>query len=82
MSREEDGNRILLRKGEYTLEVEKGGYYDRFRDRLTFPLMWTNTAAVGFGGRALDDSTATGRRRRRAGLRHHNTEVLPGCPGA
>jgi DNA primase len=46
----------VLEEAGLVIEREKGGYYDRFRDRLTFPLMWTNTAAVGFGGRALDDS--------------------------
>ena len=32
------------------------GHYDRFRDRLVFPLLASGERAVGFGARALDDS--------------------------
>ncbi len=35
---------------------EKNGYYDRFRDRLMFPIFNPRDGVVGFGGRALDDS--------------------------
>ncbi|MBN2564829.1 MAG: DNA primase [Candidatus Eisenbacteria bacterium] len=34
---------------------ERGGFYDRFRDRVIFPLLWTGGRTVGFGGRALGD---------------------------
>jgi len=30
--------------------------YDRFRNRVIFPILDTNAGTVGFGGRALDDS--------------------------
>ncbi len=33
------------------------GYYDRFRDRVVFPIAEPAGRVVGFGGRALDDST-------------------------
>ena len=46
----------VLEEAGLVIERDKGGYYDRFRDRLVFPLLWTGGRVVGFGGRALDDS--------------------------
>ena len=37
---------------------EQGGYYDRFRNRLMFPIRDLRGAVVGFGGRALGDDHA------------------------
>jgi DNA primase len=39
---------IIPRKG--------GGYYDRFRGRVMFPILNLRGQVVGFGGRVLDDS--------------------------
>ncbi len=39
-----------------TVDRESGGYYDRFRGRLIFPIHDVKGSVVGFGGRALDDS--------------------------
>lgn len=39
-----------------TVERESGGYYDRFRGRLVFPICDYRGGVVGFGARALDDS--------------------------
>ncbi len=36
---------------------QDGGHYDQFRGRLLFPIRDQQGKAVGFGGRALDDST-------------------------
>jgi DNA primase len=46
----------VLEEAGLVIERESGGHYDRFRDRLIFPLLWTGGRVVGFGGRALDDS--------------------------
>ncbi|MFH1147313.1 MAG: DNA primase [Pseudomonadota bacterium] len=35
---------------------KSGGFYDRFRDRITFPIRCTTGRIAGFGGRVLDDS--------------------------
>lgn len=33
-----------------------GGYYDKFRNRVIFPIIDTKSRVIGFGGRVLDDS--------------------------
>jgi DNA primase len=43
----------ILRTG-LVIKKDKGGYYDRFRGRLMFPLKDTNNNIVGFSGRVLD----------------------------
>ncbi|MGA7672902.1 MAG: DNA primase, partial [Nitrolancea sp.] len=37
------------------IEREGGGCYDRFRDRLTFPIQDKDGRVIGFGGRAIGD---------------------------
>jgi DNA primase len=37
------------------VEREGGGYYDRFRGRLIFPIRDRRGQVIGFGGRVLDD---------------------------
>jgi DNA primase len=39
------------------IENDRGGYYDRFRDRLTFPIRDQRGRAIGLGGRVLGDGT-------------------------
>lgn len=38
------------------LQNKSGGYYDRFRGRVIFPIFNLRRQIVGFGGRVLDDS--------------------------
>jgi DNA primase len=45
---------------ELGLTIERdtgGGAYDRFRDRIQFPIRDRRGRTIGFGGRVLDDST-------------------------
>ena len=47
---------VLLRAG-LIVRSEKGRTYDRFRDRLMFPIRNTSGRVVGFGGRSVGDGT-------------------------
>lgn len=40
-----------------TIAREQGGFYDRFRDRVMFPIRDRRGRVVGFGGRVLNDET-------------------------
>lgn len=39
-----------------TSQNEKGNIYDRFRNRIIFPVFDVSNRVIGFGGRVLDDS--------------------------
>ena len=43
--------------GGLILKGKNGGYYDRFRNRIIFPIQDVSGRILAFGGRALDDST-------------------------
>ena len=48
---------MLLRKAGLTIPSEKGkGDYDRFRNRIIFPIFNERDNVLGFGGRVMDDS--------------------------
>lgn len=38
------------------LPKDSGGYYDRFRNRIIFPVLDLRSRVIGFGARVLDDS--------------------------
>ena len=40
------------------IERDTGGYYDRFRNRIMFPIRDIHDDVIAFGARAMDDSTA------------------------
>ena len=44
------------RSGLILPKKDSHGYYDRFRDRIAFPIIDVNQAVIGFGGRVMDDS--------------------------
>jgi DNA primase len=46
----------LALKAGLIIPKKGGGYYDRFRGRLMFPIFDVRGRVVGFGGRVLDDS--------------------------
>ncbi|MFH1441284.1 MAG: DNA primase [Candidatus Omnitrophota bacterium] len=46
----------LLEKAGLILPKENGGYYDRFRNRIIFPIFDVKSRAIGFGARVLDSS--------------------------
>lgn len=46
----------LVRAGLLIEKKEKGGAYDRFRNRLMFPIAGMDGQIIGFGGRALPGS--------------------------
>ncbi len=50
----DDARRKLLFEGGLIIKKESGGFYDRFRDRVMFPIHDHRGRVVGFGGRILD----------------------------
>jgi len=46
----------MLEKAGLVIRRQEGGWYDRFRNRLMFPIGNYGGKVIGFGGRALDDS--------------------------
>jgi DNA primase len=47
--------RRSLKSAGLIAERENGGYYDRFRDRVIFPIRDSRGRTVGFGGRVMGD---------------------------
>jgi DNA primase len=62
----------LLRAGLVIEKKEKGGSYDRFRDRLMFPIAAMDGQVIGFGGRALPGSAKDEK-----GAKYINTPETP-----
>lgn len=49
-------NLSLIEKSGLILSKEGGGYYDRFRQRIIFPIFDIKSRVLAFGGRVLDES--------------------------
>lgn len=45
-----------IEKAGLAIAKENGGFYDRFRDRIIFPIVDVKDRIIGFGGRVLDDT--------------------------
>jgi DNA primase len=52
-----DSDRTLMSRAGLLVDKGGGGFYDRFRDRITFPILDRRGRTVGFGGRVLGDET-------------------------
>jgi DNA primase len=50
----DDAGREALTRAGLAVKKENGGYYDRFRDRIMFPIEDYRGRVVGFGGRVID----------------------------
>ena len=57
-ARKESVNFDHLVKLGLLIQKEQGGYYDRFRERLIFPVIDAMGRVIGFGGRTLGDDPA------------------------
>ncbi len=49
-------NLALMEQAGLILPKDTGGYYDRFRNRIIFPVFDLRSRLIGFGARVLDDS--------------------------
>lgn len=47
---------LLEKSGLVVPRKAGGGFYDRFRNRIVFPIAGVSSRIVGFGGRVMDDS--------------------------
>ncbi len=47
---------VIAEKSGLIVAKNQGRYYDRFRNRIVFPIIDINKQVIGFGGRVLDDS--------------------------
>jgi len=48
--------RGVVEKSGLVIKKDNGGYYDRFRNRIIFPIFDIGMKVTGFGGRVMDDS--------------------------
>ncbi|NQT49723.1 DNA primase [Candidatus Kuenenbacteria bacterium] len=65
-----------------TIKNDKGGYYDRFRDRLIFPIQDLHGNMVGFTGRALKSDEPAKYINTPESLIYHKSKVLYGLDKA
>ncbi len=55
LAREKKASDKLLLESGLVVASEKGGFYDRFRNRIMFPVFDNQSRVVGFGGRSLGE---------------------------
>jgi DNA primase len=63
---------MLEKVGLIAVRTERPGYYDRFRDRVQFPIRDARGQTVGFGGRILPTSPLSSR-----GPKYYNSTTTP-----
>ena len=56
LRREKVGRKTALDSGLILPRKQSSGFYDRFRNRVMFPIFDINMQVAGFGGRVMDDS--------------------------
>ena len=47
---------VIEKSGLVVSRKNSGGFYDRFRDRIVFPIFDLNRQVIAFGGRVMDDA--------------------------
>ncbi|MGE0370465.1 MAG: DNA primase [Gammaproteobacteria bacterium] len=57
------------------IKRDQGGYYDRFRDRVMFPIRDVRGRVIGFGGRVIGDDTPKYLNSPETGLFHKGREL-------
>jgi len=55
-SKKKQPDGLVEKSGLIIPKKGKGGFYDRFRSRIIFPIFDISMQVIGFGGRVLDDS--------------------------
>jgi DNA primase len=63
---------VLEKVGLIAVRTERAGFYDRFRDRVQFPIRDARGQTVGFGGRILPTSPLSSR-----GPKYYNSTTTP-----
>jgi len=56
LKKEKVTRQIAVNSGLILQKKQGNGYYDRFRNRLMFPIFDINMQVAGFGGRVMDDA--------------------------
>lgn len=57
MTKKDKHSPLLLEKAGLIIKKNgSAGFYDRFRDRIIFPIFDAGSKVIGFGGRVMDDS--------------------------
>ncbi len=74
LGQSEEQRQLLLGAG-LIIEKLSGKYYDRFRDRLMFPIRNLRGQIIGFGGRTLGDETPKYLNSPETSLFHKGTEL-------
>lgn len=55
-SKKNISHELVQKSGLIIKRKSKNGYYDRFRNRIIFPIFNVSKQVLGFGGRVMDDS--------------------------